>query len=123
MNEKKPHKIKATNVYLAIMLGFWVWYIWFEYRTYADLQVWLPESLTIGTIILLFYEVFSLLRVRMVKEGIVDEHGIIAGTYSKIKAWANGKSPIELPDTEIDVEIAKEQASARNNQLETEAKQ
>lgn len=103
-------KIKGTDVYLAIMLGFWIWYIWFQAQTYEETGSWLPELLTIGTIILLFYEVFSLLRVHLIKEG-VDDRGIITGTYNKIKLWANSKAPIELPDTEIDVQIAKEQAN------------
>lgn len=107
-------KIKGTDVYLAIMLGFWIWYIAYQEYTYEQVGQWLPESLTIGTIILLFYEVFSLLRVHLIKEG-VDDRGIVAGTYNKIKAWANSKSPIELPDTEIDVEIAKEQANAQTD--------
>lgn len=114
---RKHRGIKGTDVYLAIMLGFWIWYIWFQAQTFEQTGSWLPELLTIGTIILLFYEVFSLLRVHLVKEGI-DDRGIIAGTYNKVKSWANGKVPIELPDTEIDVQIAKEQKETTDAQTD-----
>ena len=107
--EVKRRGIKGTDVYLAIMLVGTVWFIWFAAEEYHRDSVWFPPEITIGWWILMLYEVFALLRVQLVKQGEPDQHGIIAGTYNKVKDWVNSKAPIELPDTEIDVEIAKKQ--------------
>lgn len=106
-------KIKGTDIYLACICALIIWFVWFSAKVYEATGAWFPLEITLGVWILGLYEMFSLLRVRLIKEGEQDEHGIIAGTYTKVKNWINSKSPIELPDTEIDIEIAKEQANAQ----------
>ena len=112
-HQRERRGIKGTDVYLAVICGLVVWFVWYSAQTYHEDGAWFPIEITIGVWILALYEVFALLRVKLVKEGEPDEHGIIAGTYSRIKGWINGKAPIELPDTEIDVEIAKQQEQSR----------
>lgn len=102
-------RIKGTDVYLAIICAMVIFYVVFFGLLYKSINAWPPAEITVFYFIVPIYEIYSLLRVRMVKEGEVDEHGIIKDSFSKVKTWINGKSPIELPDTEIDVEIAKNQ--------------
>ena len=111
MRHGKRRGIKGTDVYLAIMLTGTVWFIWFAAKTYGETGAWFPSEITIGWWILMLYEVFALLRVQLVKQGEQDSHGIISGTYNAIKGWVNSKAPVELPDTEIDIQIAKEQSN------------
>lgn len=104
-------RIKGTDIYLAAICALVIWFVWFSAKVYETTGAWFPLEITIGVWILGLYEMFALLRVKLVKEGEPDKHGIIAGTYTAIRNWINSKSPIELPDTEIDVQIAKEQAN------------
>lgn len=109
--DKKHRGIKGTDVYLAIICALVVWFVWYSAQVYHENGVWFPLEITIGVWILALYEVFALLRVKLIKEGEPDEHGIIAGTYTAVKGWINSKAPIELPDTEIDIQVAKEQTN------------
>lgn len=108
-------KIKGTDVYLSIMLAGTVWYVWFCADVYERTGSWMPDLITILWGILMLYEVFALLRVQLVKQGEKDQHGIISGTYNSVKNWISSKSPIELPDTEIDVKIAQQQYEEDSN--------
>lgn len=114
----KRRGIKGTDVYLGIMLLGTIWYITFAAYVYYKTSSWPPTEITIGWWILMLYEVFALLRVQMVKQGEPDQHGIISGTYTSVKNWINSKAAIELPDTEIDIEIAKEQVGKHGESSE-----
>ena len=113
-HKKEKRGIKGTDIYLAIICILVIWYVWFSALTYERTGAWMPTEITIGVWILALYEVFALLRVQMVKQGEHDKHGIISGTYNAVRNWINSKSPIELPDTELDVVIAKEQMEDPN---------
>ena len=114
--QEKRRGVKGTDIYLAIMLSGTIWYVWFSASTYEKTGSWMPVEITTLWGILMLYEVFALLRVQLVKQGETDNHGIISGTYKAVKSWVNSKAPIELPDTEIDVEIAKTQLKEENDE-------
>ena len=101
--------LKGTDVYLAVICGLVIWYVWFAAEVFKETSSWPPVEITLGVWVLALYEVFSLLRVYLVREGESDKHGIISDATSKAKGWLASKSPIELPDTDIDIQIAKEQ--------------
>lgn len=118
--DKEKRGLKGTDVYLAVICALVIWYVWFAAHVYEKTGSWPPLEITIGVWVLALYEVFSLLRVYLVREGESDKHGIISDATSKAKGWLNSKSPIELPDTEIDIQIAKDQMEVNDGSKTTE---
>lgn len=107
-NDKKPHKIRGTNFYLVLMTALIIWYIERSAMLYHEDGTFFPELLTIGLLVYVLYELYSLLVIRKIKEGVTEQYGIIRGTYQVIKNWLNSKLPIQLPDTELDIEFKKQ---------------
>lgn len=90
-----------------------MWYVYFSAQVFHEDSAWMPIEITIGTILLFLYEMFALLRVKMVKEGETDTGGILKKTSEKVKNWVGNKLGVEMPDdVDTDIEIITEQ---RNN--------
>lgn len=119
-DKKRKWRIKGTDVYLAVMLAFIIWYIERNAALYAEWQVWFPELITIMVAILILYEIYSLVTFGLLKDGTIEQAGIIRGTYQIVRNWVNSKLPgnLSLPDTATD--IALKQAEPKE---ETDGKQ
>lgn len=92
----KVPKPKGSSVCIAVMFVGWVAYVLWLSLFYAKEGVWLPESITLGTIGLFLVETVSLARLKMAKEGNPIKNKIANPILKKLG--------VDLPDFEEEVQ-------------------
>lgn len=117
MTEKKK-RLKGSDKYLITMFAGWIGYIVFDSAYFHFHEVWLPDTLTAGTVLLFLYETFCLYKLAKTEETGNDPRNKLSGATNAVKTFVSSKIGLAEP-VNLDDEIT-ETIERVNNGKETD---